>query len=92
MPRVVVASNAEAARQAAEDPSVAAIAGEMAADRYKLRMLSTRIEDHPDNKTRFLVLGNQNVGPSGKDKTVDISFCPQRTWRIVACTRALPAL
>jgi chorismate mutase/prephenate dehydratase len=69
VPRVVVASNAEAARQAAADPSVAAIAGEMAADRYKLRMLSTRIEDHPDNKTRFLVLGNQNVGPSGSDKT-----------------------
>ncbi|MEC8501912.1 MAG: prephenate dehydratase domain-containing protein, partial [Pseudomonadota bacterium] len=69
VPRVVVASNAEAARQAAEDPSIAAIAGEMAADRYGLRMLSTRIEDHPDNKTRFLVLGQQNVGPSGKDKT-----------------------
>ena len=69
VPRVVVASNAEAARQAAADSSVAAIAGEMAADRYKLRMLSTRIEDHPDNKTRFLVLGNQNVGPSGSDKT-----------------------
>ena len=58
VPRVVVASNAEAARRGA-DPSVAAIAGEMAADRYKLRMLSTRIEDHPDNKTRFLVLGTR---------------------------------
>ena len=69
VPRVVVASNAEAARQASEDSSVAAIAGEMAADRYQLQMLSTRIEDHPDNKTRFLVLGLQNVGPSGSDKT-----------------------
>ena len=70
---MVVASNAEAARRAAEDPSIAAIAGEMAADRYGLRMLSTRIEDHPDNKTRFLVLGQQNVGPSGKDKTSILS-------------------
>ena len=27
------------------------------------------IEDQPDNKTRFLVLGKQIVGPSGADKT-----------------------
>ena len=67
IPRVVVASNAEAARQASENKGLAAIAGEMAAERYGLRLLSTRIEDQPDNKTRFLVLGNQSVGPSGDD-------------------------
>ena len=67
--RVVVASNAEAARQAAANHDVAAIAGEMAAERYGLRLLSTSIEDQPDNKTRFIVLGNQNVAASGKDKT-----------------------
>ena len=69
VPRVVVASNAEAAKQASEHPGVAAIAGEIAAERYGLRILSARIEDQTDNKTRFLVLGNQSVGPSGKDKT-----------------------
>ena len=69
VPRSAVASNAEAARMAAEQPGLAAIAGEMAAERYGLRMLSTRIEDQPDNKTRFLVLGQQQVGPSGADKT-----------------------
>ena len=69
IPRVVVASNAEAARQASENKGLAAIAGEMAAERYGLRLLSTRIEDQPDNKTRFLVLGNQSVGPSGDDKS-----------------------
>lgn len=67
--RIVVASNAEAARQASEDHGSAAIAGEMAAEVYGLRLLSTRIEDQPDNKTRFLVLGNQPVAPSGNDKT-----------------------
>jgi chorismate mutase/prephenate dehydratase len=69
IPRIAVASNAEAAKQAVTLPNVAAIAGEIAADRYGLRVLSTRIEDHPDNKTRFLVLGQQYVGPSGHDKT-----------------------
>lgn len=69
VPRIVASSNAEAARQAVENPGVAAIAGEMAAERYGLRVLSTSIEDQPDNKTRFLVLGNQAVAPSGDDKT-----------------------
>ena len=62
-------SNAEAAQLVAGKPGLAAIAGEVAAERYGLRILATRIEDHPDNKTRFLVIGRQRVGPSGKDKT-----------------------
>ncbi len=69
VPRAAVASNAEAAKQAAADPNLLAVAGEMAADRYDLRLLATRIEDNPNNKTRFLVLGKQYVGPSGHDKT-----------------------
>jgi chorismate mutase / prephenate dehydratase len=69
VPRIAVASNAEAAKIAAQRPEVAAIAGEIAAEQYGLRVLSARIEDQPDNKTRFLVLGNQQVGPSGNDKT-----------------------
>ena len=67
--RVPMVSNAEAARVAARTSGAAAIAGEMAAERYGLRVLATRIEDETDNKTRFLVIGDQSVGPSGKDKT-----------------------
>ena len=67
--RVAVNSNAEAARQVADKPGSAAIAGEMAAERYGLRVLASKIEDHPDNKTRFLVIGKQKTGPSGHDKT-----------------------
>ncbi len=69
IPRTSVSSNAEAARQASQRREVAAIAGEMAADEYGLRILSARIEDQTDNKTRFLVLGQQEVAPSGCDKT-----------------------
>ncbi len=67
--RISVNSNAEAARIVANKPGTAAVAGEMAAERYGLRVLSARIEDQPDNKTRFLVIGKQRVGPSGDDKT-----------------------
>ena len=69
IPRTPVNSNAEAARLVADRPGAAAVAGEMAAERYGLRILAARIEDHPDNKTRFLVIGRQKVGMSGRDKT-----------------------
>jgi len=67
--RIAVSSNAEAARQASEDKSVAAIASDVAAETYSLRTLATNIEDDPNNTTRFLVVGDQPVGPSGNDKT-----------------------
>lgn len=67
--RVAVGSNAEAARLAAQEDGVAAIAGDMAAERYELYKLVENIEDRPDNTTRFLVIGSEVVPPSGEDKT-----------------------
>ncbi|MEO5691559.1 MAG: prephenate dehydratase [Usitatibacter sp.] len=67
--RIAVASNAEAARRAAEDPGTAAVAGEAAATHYGLELHASNIEDEPNNTTRFLVLGNYVPLPSGKDKT-----------------------
>jgi len=72
--RVSVSSNAEAARMVAEgvgaeDGVVAAIAGDMAAELYQLIRLTEKLEDQPDNTTRFLIIGNQTVPASGCDKT-----------------------
>ena len=67
--RVPVGSNAEAAKRAMSDEAVAAIAGEMAAELYDLKVLVPNIEDDPGNTTRFLVVGRQAVPPSGDDKT-----------------------
>ncbi len=67
--RIPVASNADAARRAAEDESSAAIAGETAAALYGLHILHANIEDDPTNTTRFLVLAIHDAGPSGNDKT-----------------------
>jgi chorismate mutase/prephenate dehydratase len=69
LPRVPVASNAEAARMAAQDPQACAIAGEAAARLYELNILAANIEDDPNNTTRFVVLANHDAGPSGADKT-----------------------
>jgi len=67
--RVAVSSNAEAARRAAEEAGSAAVAGEMAAEHYGLAILASNIEDEPNNTTRFLVLGDYEPKPSGRDKT-----------------------
>lgn len=69
IPREAVSSNGEAARYAAETPGVAAVAGEMAAEQYQLEKLAEHIEDYADNATRFLVIGREEVPPSGRDKT-----------------------
>jgi chorismate mutase / prephenate dehydratase len=69
VPRVPVASNAEAARLAATEPTSAAIAGETAAAIYGVPALFSHIEDEPNNTTRFWVLGRQGVGRSGRDET-----------------------
>jgi chorismate mutase/prephenate dehydratase len=67
--RVPVASNAEAARLAAGEPGSGAIAGQFAATIYELDVLAAHIEDDPNNTTRFWVLGQQAVLPSGRDET-----------------------
>ncbi len=67
--RLVVASNSEAARLAAQDGNAAAIAGEVAAELYGLDKTAENIEDKPNNTTRFLVIGTHDAAPSGKDKT-----------------------
>lgn len=64
-----VSSNGEAARMAAADPTVAAVAGELAAERYALVHIASDIQDYADNTTRFLVIAHEEVPASGKDKT-----------------------
>lgn len=67
--RVAVSSNAEAARRIKGEWNSAAIAGDMAAELYGLEKIAEKIEDQPDNSTRFLIIGNQPVPASGNDKT-----------------------
>ena len=77
--RIPVASNAQAAQCAAAEAGTAAIAGEAAAERYQLPKLASSIEDEPNNTTRFVVLGRQEAGPSGRDKTSLIMSAHNRT-------------
>lgn len=67
--RVTASSNADAARQAAEESFAAAIGGAQAAEHFRLKVLAANIEDDARNTTRFLVIGKQEVAPSGRDRT-----------------------
>jgi chorismate mutase/prephenate dehydratase len=67
--RITASSNADAARLATEESFSAAIAGVQAAEHFKLKVLAQNIEDDARNTTRFLVIGDQDVAPSGRDKT-----------------------
>ena len=78
VPRIAVASNAEAARLAAAEQGTAAIAGENAGAIYGLATLAPHIEDEPNNTTRFWVLGQQQVGASGRDETSLVMSCPNK--------------
>lgn len=64
-----VASTAQAAQMAAQDPSLAAIAGRLASEFYGLEIVEENIEDHANNITRFLVIKDQISMPTGDDKT-----------------------
>jgi prephenate dehydratase len=79
---VAANSNAEAARLVAEeqDGRSAAVAPALAAKIYGLEVLASDIEDHPENSTRFALVGRGPVPPpTGHDKTTIVVF--QRTDR-----------
>ena len=70
-------STAEAAALVGRDrtPGVGAVAPAVAAELYGLEIIATEIEDHPENKTRFVVVTPDGVpAPTGHDKTSIVCF------------------
>ena len=80
--RRAVASNAEAAVIASRDPSVAAIASEMAGEQYGLGVVQAHIQDDPHNRTRFAVIGALNTAPSGRDHTSLVLAVPNKAGAV----------
>ncbi|MDF1535951.1 MAG: prephenate dehydratase [bacterium] len=62
-------STAEAATLCAEVPGTAAVAGELTSELYEVPILESDIGDWEENLTRFLIISNGMVPPTGSDKT-----------------------
>jgi len=64
-------STAKAVEMASKDDEGAAIGSEIAAEKFGLRIVASRIEDDPNNRTRFLIIGrNSENKATGRDKTM----------------------
>lgn len=66
---IEVASTSTAAQLARDKPGVAAIASRQAALEYQLDVLAENIEDNKTNVTRFAVIGDRPMAPTGRDRT-----------------------
>ncbi len=64
-----VASSARAAEMAAAEKGLAAIGSTLAAELYDVKVIFANIEDNPNNRTRFFVIGSTPATKSGDDKT-----------------------
>src|SRR5205814_2681347 len=78
-----VASTAIAAELAQREPGAAAVASRQAAVKYNLRILFSDIEDYPHNETRFAVIGHQECGKTGHDKTAVMFRIPHSPCALV---------
>lgn len=69
-------STSDAAREVAKSKrtDLAAICNALAAEIYGLDVLATDVEDHPENQTRFVLVGRGVPGPTGHDKTSIVCF------------------
>jgi len=77
-----VASNAEGARLASQDASLAGIASERAGSEFGLHIVAPAIQDEAHNRTRFAILAHPNRHPqpqaSGHDCTSLVVSVPNR--------------
>jgi prephenate dehydratase len=73
---VAANSTADAVERAARSRArgVAAVGTRLAADLYGLEVLVADVEDHPENATRFVLVGHGVPAPSGHDKTSVVVF------------------
>ena len=73
---IPVTSTSAAAQLALSKPGAAAVASFQAAMGHGLQVIAERIEDNPRNVTRFAVIGEDEPGPTGDDRTAVLLQTP----------------
>ena len=67
--RIFSTSNSAAVKKITNIVNASAIASESCSSLYKIPILKTNINDTVDNTTRFIIVGDHEIEPSGYDKT-----------------------
>jgi prephenate dehydratase len=73
---VQTTSTSQAARDVADsDEPWGAVGSALAGELFGLKVVAADIEDHPDNATRFVLVGREEVAaPTGHDRTTIVCF------------------
>lgn len=66
---IPTSSSAAAVKRAAAEANAAAIGSVLAGEIYGVNVIFEKIQDKPDNITRFLVIARETAKPTGDDKT-----------------------
>ena len=85
---VEVMPTAKAAERALHDPQGAAIANRLGAATVGIPILVEHIEDNAQNRTRFLIIGFNEPGRTGRDKTsllFNLRNQPGQLYRALGC-------
>ncbi len=67
--RIPTSSTSNAVEKASTEPHTAAIGSTLAGEIYGVKPIFDRIQDKPNNITRFLIIGMDTALPTGNDKT-----------------------
>ena len=82
--RLEMPSSAVAAKYAKENKNILCIVNSMAIKNYKLKLVKKNIQDYSENKTRFLVIGKNNIEKTGKDKSSFLIQTPNQPGSLIS--------
>ncbi|MGB9621634.1 MAG: prephenate dehydratase, partial [Brevinematia bacterium] len=71
---IETSSTSEASKIASSEEGSASIGNEILSKKYGLNILSSNIEDDPTNTTRFWIIGEGDLKPTGNDKTTILCY------------------
>ncbi|MBQ16403.1 MAG: prephenate dehydratase [Planctomycetaceae bacterium] len=75
---IEVTSTSTAAQLARDKPGAAAVASRQAGIEYDIPVVAAGIQDNEENVTRFAVIGDDELKPTGKDRTAVLLQVPHR--------------
>ncbi|MFP6767004.1 MAG: prephenate dehydratase [Planctomycetaceae bacterium] len=75
---IEVTSTSTAAQLARDKPGAAAVASRQAGIEYDIPVVASGIQDNEENVTRFAVIGDDELKPTGKDRTAVLLQVPHR--------------